>query len=182
MGRLFLVHHSLTQRLKLHIEMKRYSLANTYFLSGNIFSGLTIPRNIFNFIFSCFTFFIAINCTAQQTDEQKLADYKKTITERSGKIVNTLELKDSVKYQRVVTEVANQYFSLNTIHEQFKSAVTEIKKQQLEKTAADEAIKKQEEKKSSQLLQQHAAFVTLLKKDLSDTQLEKVKNGFNIVR
>jgi hypothetical protein len=175
---LFLAHHSLTQRLKLHIEMKRSSLVHTYFFSGNIFPWLTIPRGtFFNFIFTCITFFIVVNTNAQQTEDQRLADYKKTITERSAKIVKSLELKDSAKYERVVTEVANQYFSLNRIHEQFKTAIASVKSQQLEKTAEDEAVKRQEEKKSSQLLQQHTVFIALLKKELSDEQSEKIKNG-----
>lgn len=166
--------------------MIRSSLANNNFFAGNIFPGLTayfIPsfftnRN-FKFLFTGIVFLVsAINCNAQQTaDEQKLADYRKAITERSAKIVKTLELNDTGTFNKAVQEVSNQYFSLNTIHENFKAAVIAIKGQSTEKAAADEAIKKEEEKKAAILKQQHAAFLGHLKILLTTAQIEKVKNG-----
>ena len=159
--------------------MKRTLLANKNFFTGNIFSRVKTSRNLsFYFILSCTTLFAVVNNgSAQQTDEQKQAEYKKTIIERSAKIVKTLELKDSIKYNKAVTEISNQYFSLNTIHEKYKTAVIAIKGQSLEKPAADEGIKKEEEKKVDMLKQQHSAFIAHLKKLLTDEQIEKVKNG-----
>jgi Spy/CpxP family protein refolding chaperone len=108
---------------------------------------------------------------------QPEADYKKVLTERSAKIVNTLGLNDSNKYDNVVDELVNQYINLNTIHDQNKKAITEIKAKALAGNEMQEAIKKQEENKSSQLKQLHNSFITLLKKNLTDEQLEKVKDG-----
>jgi len=166
--------------------MKRSSLVNNYYNYG--YSSIAIPSTFTppffaNFIlkiaFTAIVFLLCIiNGNAQQiTDEQKLADYKKVIAERSVKIVKTLEINDTFTFNKVCSEISNQYFSLNTIHENFKTAVTEIKNRQFEKTAAENAIKQQEEKKSSLLKQQHALFITHLKRILNDKQLEKVKDG-----
>lgn len=166
--------------------MIRSSLANNYLPAGNVFPGLKeffIPSSfinrIFRFAFTTIAFLICIiNSTAQQTtDEQKQADYKKAITERSAKIVKTLDLNDTGIYNKTVLEISNQYFSLNTIHENFKAAVTVIKGQSTGKAAVDEAIKKEEEKKAEMLRQQHSAFLTHLKGLLTDAQIDKVKNG-----
>jgi Protein of unknown function (DUF3826) len=166
--------------------MIRSSLANNYLSAGNVFPGLKeffIPSSfinrIFRFAFTTIAFLICIiNSTAQQTtDEQKQADYKKAITERSAKIVKTLDLNDTGIYNKAVLEISNQYFSLNTIHENFKAAVTVIKGQSTGKAAVDEAIKKEEEKKAEMLRQQHSAFLTHLKGLLTDAQIDKVKNG-----
>jgi hypothetical protein len=113
---------------------------------------------------------------AQQSIEQP-ADYKKVITERSAKIVNVLGITDSGKYDKVLNEVVNQYSGLNTIHEESKTAIEEIKKQSQTKEATEEAIKKEEEKKSVRLLQLHGAFIAHLKENLSAEEIEKIKDG-----
>ena len=112
-----------------------------------------------------------------QTDADKQAAYQKTVTERVIKIINVLELKDSSQYQRVLYAVVNQYFNVNTIHEENKAAIDAIKAQGLSKEQGDAAIKTQEEKKSVKLLQQHASFITLLNQQLPDSQVEKIKDG-----
>jgi len=133
---------------------------------------LIIKRSIF-----LVAVLLSINIYGQGNNEKQQSDYKKAIKERSAKIVNTLGITDSGKYNAVLDDLTNQYSSLNTIHEQNKSAIAEIKKNSLTKDEADEALKKQEEKKSSLLLQQHAAFIAHLKENLTEDQLEKVKDG-----
>jgi hypothetical protein len=113
---------------------------------------------------------------AQSTPEQQ-AEYRKVITERAAKIVNTLGLTDSGIYQKVHVLVTNQYSLLNDVHEENKTQVAAIKKQGLSKEQADEAVKKQEEKKMSQLAQLHAQFIAHLKEQLTEEQLEKIKDG-----
>lgn len=78
-------------------------------------------------------------------------EYKKVITERSAKIINTLNITDSSKYTDVLGLVVDQYFQLNMIHEADKAAVEAIKKQSYEKDKQDKALKEQEEKKSNSL-------------------------------
>lgn len=91
---------------------------------------------------------------AQKTDAVPTAEYRKVIHDRAVKIVNTLGIVDSSKYNRVVEAVSSQYITLNSIHEN-----------------------KEEGTKSELLKQQHAAFIAQLKKDLTEEQLEKVKDG-----
>lgn len=110
-------------------------------------------------------------------EAQDDAAYKKTLTERSAKIINTLSIEDSNKYNLVLNEVVNQYFLLNQIHDTYKKAVSALKESRLDENEKKETIKGLEEKKTSQLLQQHTAFISLLNKQLSDKQVEQIKNG-----
>ena len=160
--------------------MKRISQFKNLLSYRKPFFAFISPFSSFRFlkfVFMCFAFSVCINSYAQQTEEQKKAEYKKTITERSAKIVKTLDLNDSVKFNKAVTEISGQYFALNIIHEDFKTAVAETKAKSLEKTIETEAIKQLGEKKSAQLLQQHSVFIAHLKETLSGEQIEKVKNG-----
>jgi hypothetical protein len=114
-----------------------------------------------------------------QPDEQakKEAEYKKVLTERSVKIVNTLGITDSVVYHQVKDAIVNQYIQLNAVHEKTKAAVATVKTGSLSEEEKKEAVAKEEEKKSSALLQLHDQFISLLKKNLKEEQLEKLKNG-----
>ena len=104
--------------------------------------------------------------------------YNKVITERSIKIVNTLGIKDSVVYNKVVAVLVNQYRALNTIQETNSKQVAGIKQD----TAAGKEIiasrlKEQEEKRNNQTLQLHQQFIVGLQALISTEQLEQVKDG-----
>lgn len=165
--------------------MKRFLLVNTNHCRGSI---LPVQRVIFvpsffslKFLLKGLLIGIAIlvytNIYAQTASQQSEAEYRKVVTERSAKIINTLEITDSAKYKKVLNEVANQYVQLNAIHDQNKAAIADIKAKALPKEEAESAIKKQEEKKSSLLLQRHAEFITHLKEIVTEEQLEKIKDG-----
>jgi hypothetical protein len=165
--------------------MKRFGLVNNNPFYLRLSLQLTTRKSIpfysypsflLKNLFLALALFAGICVFAQQGNEQAI-DYKKIITERSTKIVNVLGITDSGKYDRVLNEVVNQYSGLNTIHEESKTAIDEIKKQSLSKEATDEAIKKEEEKKSARLLQLHGAFIAHLKENLSVEEIEKVKDG-----
>lgn len=113
---------------------------------------------------------------AQTTGEQSDAEYRKVIKERSAKIVNTLAITDSVKYNNILNIISNQYFQLNTIHEATKAAVSAVKKQSLSKEEMDSAVISAEEKKSAQLTQLHDQFISHLKANLSAGQVDQVKD------
>lgn len=119
----------------------------------------------------------SLNIYGQGNADQQQADYKKAIKERSEKIVNVLGITDAGKYDIVLKELMNQYFSLNAIHGQNKTAIAEIKQKAQSKEETEKAIKQREEKKSSQLLQQHAIFIAHLNENLTEEQVEKVKDG-----
>lgn len=104
--------------------------------------------------------------------------YIKAIQERAGKIVTTLDIKDAAKFTQVQTIVAQQYRSLNQIHESSKIVIHGIKKSTtLNKEAIPEAIKKEEQQLADKLTQQHTAYLAQLKKVLTEDQVEKVKDG-----
>jgi hypothetical protein len=139
------------------------------------FRFLIPAKHIYTF-FAVFFLINSLHVYAQPTTEQQ-TEYRKVITERAAKIINTLGLTDSGTYRSVHELVTNQYSLLNDVHEENKTQVATIKKQGLSKEQADEAVKKQEEKKMSQLAQLHQQFIAHLKVKLTEEQLEKVKDG-----
>ena len=124
------------------------------------------------FIFYFFLF-SSVGLQAQKSSEE----YYRTIQERSGKIVNSLAITDSEKYEKVLSTIANQYFQLNAVQEHNNTRVEAIRGQNVSKEKLDKKLKAQEEKKSAVLMQLHARFIALLKRDLTEDQVEKVKDG-----
>jgi len=163
--------------------MKRFWLANNNLQHHAAATPAKFIHSISSRLFSISLLAIvallfSVNIYAQPaTDEQKQAEYKKTVTERVAKIVNGLEINNDAAYQKVLAIIVNQYFQVNTIHEESKTVVSAIKAKSLAKEETEAALKAQEEKKSTNLLQQHAAFIALLKENLSDEQVEKVKDA-----
>jgi hypothetical protein len=170
--------------------MKRFLLAKKY-------SAISIPQSITTDLHSLYSLLLkhlliiiailyAFTSNAQsppnasgvlRTDTREDSAYRKTIRERSAKIVNTLEITDQAKYAIVLDRVMNQYFDLNEVHDGNKKTIGDIKKQGLLKEETDLALVKQEEKKSARLLQLHKAFIGHLKENLSDAQVDKIKDG-----
>jgi hypothetical protein len=104
--------------------------------------------------------------------------YIKAVNERAGKIVATLPLNDDKKFKKVQDIVAQQYRSLNQVHEGSKARAGALKQNtSLSKEALAEALKKEDEDKMSKLKQQHDLYIAQLKKELSGEQIEQVKDG-----
>ena len=116
---------------------------------------------------------------AQQTTTiTEDSSYIKTVNERAGKIVATLQLKDDKKSKKVQGIVAQQYRNLNQVHEGSKARITALKQNtSFSKEAMAEVLKKEEDDKMSKLKQQHDQFIAQLKKELSNEQIEQVKDG-----
>lgn len=168
--------------------MKRYLLVNKMVQSSvpavNSNTVTSVATNFIHsfhsntkFLIGFLSFLLTTSLFAQNTTEQQQAEYKKVITERATKIVNTLSITDSDKYQKVVAEISNQYLQLNNIQEQNKIATDAIKAQALTKEATTEAMKKKEDEKALHLTQLHDAFIAHLKELLTNDQLELVKDG-----
>ena len=160
--------------------MDRWLLAYKFCTSNN-----QLPecfRTSFSFtIIKVFVLFVAfsatLNVTAQQTAPQQQSSYIKVITERSAKIVNTLSIKDSVQYKKVLAVLVQQYNSINNIHEESKIALAAIKQQSITPQESALQLQQLEEKKAALLLQLHEGFLTQLKINLSEEQVELVKDG-----
>ncbi|RXK57993.1 DUF3826 domain-containing protein [Lacibacter luteus] len=119
-------------------------------------------------------------CTAvaqnTPTPEEKAA-YIKVITERAAKIVNTLSIKDSATYKNVLALLVDQYSNINRINEETKIALAAIKQQSITAQESALQVQKQEEKKTAQLQQLHTSFLAGLQKNLTEGQIEQVKDG-----
>ena len=166
--------------------MKRFLLVNNGFHSfGNIHNSKLV-RPVYSsipFSISCLKItllaivaFAASAVNAQNNTGQQAA-YKQAIHERSAKIVNTLQITDSVKYNHIVSTVANQYFQLNAVQEKDDAAIKTIKEKSLTKEETAAAFKKKDEEKALQLRKLHQTFIASLKEQLNDQQLEKIKDG-----
>jgi hypothetical protein len=103
--------------------------------------------------------------------------FKKTLAERSHKIVAALEITDSGKFNEIVSLVADQYYSLNKIHDASKASVAAVKGLQLPDEEKTVRIKKEDEAKSALLGKLHKEFISQLKENLTEAQIEKIKNG-----
>jgi uncharacterized protein DUF3826 len=165
--------------------MKRFLpvIENPGYYKMQFVPGVTFPKkhiilfSILQKIFIVILLLYSLNLQAQQNSDAKQTEYRNVINQRASKIINTLEIADSARYKKVLAEVVNQYFQLNTIHEQSKATISEIKKQEVAKEKIDEMVKKEQENKSLQLKQLHESFIAHLKESLADEQIEKIKDA-----
>jgi hypothetical protein len=84
--------------------------------------------------------------------QQNETDFRKTLHDRSVKIVNTLGLTDSGKYSNVVDLLTDQYFDLNKVHDKTKESIAAINSLQLAGEEKTSRIKIEEGKKASHFL------------------------------
>lgn len=115
--------------------------------------------------------------TSVATNAQSETEFRKTLHDRSVKIVNTLEITDSGKYRKIVDLLVEQYFDLNKIHDKTKESVAAIKSLQLSEEERNSRTKKEEDEKSATLRKLHDGFIAKLQKDLTGAQIEKIKDG-----
>lgn len=122
---------------------------------------------------------IILLCSVIGNAQQGAADtaFQKVIAERTGKIINTLGITDPALYKKAQQVVANQYFNLNTVHDNSKAYIAAIKAKQLATEETNEAVKQEDEKKATALKQLHVVFIGQLKEILTEEQIEKVKDG-----
>ncbi len=123
--------------------------------------------------------FGALSATAQTVtlDEQNRdAQYVKTICDRSQKIVDKLGLTDGETALNVRNVIANRYFLLNDIYEKRDAAVKEAK-EKLAGDAKNAAVQAAENAKDSELYRHHFELESNLSLFLNDEQIEAVKDG-----
>ncbi len=167
--------------------MNRFQLDNNYMHSADV-AGV---NKVYSFIHSAISTFlvsakknipvlffllVGANVNAQNNTAADTA-YLRVVAERTAKIVNTLEITDKAKAEKTQEMIANQYVELNAIHDNSKATVTTIKAKPLSKEEIADAVKKEEESKTEKLKQLHTQFIGQLKTTLTETQIEKVKDG-----
>jgi hypothetical protein len=101
--------------------------------------------------------------SAQNRTKEELA-YIETVTKRAEKILSSLELKDSAKYNKVRDVIVDQYLHLNLIHAVTKSAKGETD------TATVKGSKEQ-------LNIVHKKYLRELNSELDNKQVDKIKDG-----
>lgn len=102
--------------------------------------------------------------------------YVATIVERSGKIVDKLELRDKTIEKNVINILANRYFELNDIYEKRDGAIKEAK-EKLAGEAKDVAVKNAQMEADAALYRSHFAFPATLSMYLNDKQIDAIKDG-----
>lgn len=105
-----------------------------------------------------FALLLSANASAQVALDSagRDAKYVETITGRAQKIVDGLDIQNEYSRKNVLNIIANRYFKLNDIDEQYKN----------DKNALQ-----------AQLYQHHFEFAADLSNYISDDQIEKVKDG-----
>ena len=121
--------------------------------------------------------FSALMASAQTETDPTAIGFRKILHDRSVKIINTLEITDSEKYNSMVNLLTDQYFDLNKIHDKTKESIAAINSLQLPGEEKSSRIKIEEEKKGVQLSELHKGFISKLQATLSAEQIEKIKDG-----
>jgi len=105
-------------------------------------------------------------------------NYTQVIIQRSGKIVDVLNITDSVKYKKVRDIIADQYHTLNDIYNTRNAQSKQIKEQAGEdKAAAKAKIADVDSNVTRQLKAQHTQYISKLGRELNPDQVDKVKDG-----
>lgn len=105
-------------------------------------------------------------------------NYTQVITQRSGKIVDVLNITDSVKYKKVRDIIADQYHALNDIYNTRNAQSKQIKEQAGDdKATAKAKIAEVDSNVTRQLKAQHTKYISKLGRELNPDQVDKVKDG-----
>jgi hypothetical protein len=116
---------------------------------------------------------------AQTNDDVAAREaYLKTINTRSGKIVATLGISDSAKFNKVKKIIAAQYSDLNDI---YTLRDTKIKNAKAQHSGDDKGLKEEtaaiESQATDDIKKLHPTFLSKLSRELSVQQVDKVKDG-----
>ena len=128
-------------------------------------------------IISLLITFLLNSIVIGQSSLNQQEEFKKTLSDRSRKIVATLEITDSGKFDGIVKLLTDQYFNLNKIHDGTKEIIAMVKTLQLTAEEKEIRIKSEEEEKKTKLKKLHGEFIEQLQKKLTEEQIEKVKEG-----
>jgi len=115
--------------------------------------------------------------TAQEGAD-KVAAYKKTITERAARIVVKLNITDSVKFKKITTIVAQQYFDLNDIYNRRDAAVKALKDAAGTGSKPDAAAMQAVETTTTTSTDSlHKIYIATLSRQLTEEQVTTIKDG-----
>lgn len=126
-------------------------------------------------------FLMLISVSKTYAQNNAIADpetYLKVITERADKIVAGLAITDTGKSEKVRNIIRDQYSNLNEIYSRRDEKVKEIKAQYKEdKGLRDTALAVEARKVEKSLAKLHPKYIRNLSRNLTEEQVEQVKNG-----
>ncbi|MDN3669353.1 DUF3826 domain-containing protein [Echinicola jeungdonensis] len=103
-------------------------------------------------------------------------EYVKVTNERARKIVDKMDIQSEEKADLVTDYIAKQYRNLSVIHDA-RDAKIEAVKETYEGEKEARKIKKAEKKADKKMDRLHKKFIDQLSSELTDEQVEEVKNG-----
>ena len=124
-----------------------------------------------------FILFISVLLSLSVFSQNKEEEYNKVLTQRAEKIVTTLDIQDKAVYDAVTKAIVNQYKSLGELHDKSDADIKVAKQNITDKTAKEAAIKTLETELSASLYNLHCAYIGALSANLTNDQIEKVKDG-----
>lgn len=127
-------------------------------------------------IFTLIFLSIATLSNAQTVSEKQLA-YSQVLGQRADKILGTLDLTDSLKYIKVRKIVVGHYQDMNKVHEEKASKVNSGKVVWENEKVKQENMKLIEEAAAQNLQTLHHAFLSKLSAELTESQVDLVKDG-----
>ncbi|WP_232227172.1 DUF3826 domain-containing protein [Flavobacterium commune] len=104
-------------------------------------------------------------------------EYVKVTNERAQKIVDDLKLNSKEDQLAVRDIIAEQYRSLNTIHESRDAKIDAAKKAVTDKDQQQKAIDKLKNDADKKILSLHKSYLKKLSKKLTNSQIVQVKDG-----
>lgn len=126
---------------------------------------------------------LTITFAQDKAAEEKLA-YIKVITERSDKIVAKIGLTNEKKIEKVRNIIRDQYSNLNDIYANRDLKIKDLKeKNASNKVERDSALAKANRSVEADLAKLHKKYISKLTAQLTNEQVDLVKNGmtYNIL-
>ncbi|MGD9557433.1 MAG: DUF6298 domain-containing protein [Mangrovibacterium sp.] len=103
--------------------------------------------------------------------------YWNVVSKRAEKIVSTLGIADSTRWERVRNLIARQYYELNGIHDRCKAEQGKLKGKGGSREQIEAELKILQANADNELIGLHRNFLEALSGELSPEQTEGVKNG-----
>ncbi len=123
---------------------------------------------------------ILINVTntfAQDKTKSDKEAYVKTITQRADKIVAALGIASESQKEKVSNTIRDQYSDLNDIYAIRDAEVKEIKEKYLDKAERETVLTKKNTEVMEKLAKLHKKYLKKLSSNLTEKQVEMVKDG-----
>ncbi|MEN3323130.1 DUF3826 domain-containing protein [Mariniflexile soesokkakense] len=117
---------------------------------------------------------VFVNIQAQQHLDP---EYIKVTNERAAKIVDELKLENPEKEKVVTNIIAEQYRNLSKLQDERDAKIEALKKGDLSKEKQDSEIDKLKSKADKSISKLHKSYIKKLESQLSEKQIEAVKDG-----